>query len=196
VKTENWCKPHGHGVIDPFNFTPQTKNPTIAKFFREIGRFEELGSGVRNIFKYTKFYSNGKLPELLEGDIFKITIPIAEIQHYNIRGESVALKDENESLLDIQAKDTVFDAINDAFGNTKSTIVKERLVKMINLIAIKPGCKLIDIQQEIGISKSVLKENIGYLIYSNLIFYSGSKKSGGYFINDCLRSKGNKQTGL
>jgi len=33
------------------------KNPTIAKFFKEIGWVDELGSGVRYIFKYNKIYS-------------------------------------------------------------------------------------------------------------------------------------------
>jgi len=32
-------------------------NTTIAKFFKEIGWVDELGSGVRNIYKYNKIYS-------------------------------------------------------------------------------------------------------------------------------------------
>lgn len=49
--TENANKPHGSGLIDPNNFSPYPKNPTIAKFFKEIGLVDELGSGVRNIYK-------------------------------------------------------------------------------------------------------------------------------------------------
>jgi ATP-dependent DNA helicase RecG len=33
-----------------------------------------MGSGVRNLYKFTKIYSGGE-PELLEGDIFKTIIP-------------------------------------------------------------------------------------------------------------------------
>lgn len=51
VFTENSNKAHGNGVIDPENFSPFPKNPTIAKFFKEIGWVDELGSGVRNIYK-------------------------------------------------------------------------------------------------------------------------------------------------
>lgn len=40
----------------------------IASFFRNIGYAEQLGSGVGNLFKYTKFYS-GKEPEFKEGII-------------------------------------------------------------------------------------------------------------------------------
>jgi len=41
--------PHGYGIIIPANFTPYPKNPVIARFFKEIGRADELGSGVRNL---------------------------------------------------------------------------------------------------------------------------------------------------
>ena len=34
----------------------------IARVFRETGRADELGSGVRNIFKYTTIYSKGGQP--------------------------------------------------------------------------------------------------------------------------------------
>jgi len=73
--TENSNKPHGHGLINPAHFSPYPKNPVIAKVFKEIGRADELGSGVRNLFKYSKAYS-GKSPKLFEGDIFKISIPV------------------------------------------------------------------------------------------------------------------------
>ena len=53
------------------------KNPAIAKFFREIGLADELGSGVKNVNKYLKIYSGGE-PEFVEGDIFKQILPISE----------------------------------------------------------------------------------------------------------------------
>ena len=71
VFAENSNKPHGHGLIDPANFTSFPKNPVIARFFKEIGGADELGSGVRNLFKYCRHYSAGKMPELIEEDIFK-----------------------------------------------------------------------------------------------------------------------------
>lgn len=73
---ENSNKPHGHGLIDPANFSPFPKNPVIARFFKEIGRADELGSGVRNLFKYCRHYSGGKTPELIEEDIFRCIVPL------------------------------------------------------------------------------------------------------------------------
>ncbi|MBI5308176.1 MAG: hypothetical protein HZB37_07600 [Planctomycetes bacterium] len=73
LSTENSNKPHGHGMIDPSHFTPYPKNPSIARLFREIGRADELGSGVRNLFKYCKAYC-GHDPQLIEQDIFKFIL--------------------------------------------------------------------------------------------------------------------------
>ena len=45
----------------------------IARFFRKIGRADELGSGVRKLMKYDKAYG-GNDPELIEGDVFRIIV--------------------------------------------------------------------------------------------------------------------------
>jgi ATP-dependent DNA helicase RecG len=76
IVTENWCLPKSPGRIDPDNFTPYPKNPLLASFFINIGRADILGSGVRNLYKYTKIYSGGE-PELVEGDVFRTIVPIA-----------------------------------------------------------------------------------------------------------------------
>lgn len=78
VVAENANRPHGYGIIIPSNFTPYPKNPIIASFFKEIGRADELGSGVRNLYKYTKIYSGRADPQLIEGDIFRIFIPVPQ----------------------------------------------------------------------------------------------------------------------
>ena len=56
-------------------FKPFAKNPPISKIFREIGFADELGSGMRNSYKYTKLYS-GAEPEFIEGVVFEIIIPL------------------------------------------------------------------------------------------------------------------------
>ncbi len=74
--SENSNRPHGHGPIDPRLFSPYPKNPVIAKVFKEIGWADELGSGVRKLFRYGKTFG-GHDPELLEDDIFRINLPLA-----------------------------------------------------------------------------------------------------------------------
>jgi ATP-dependent DNA helicase RecG len=73
--TENWCLPKTQGRIDPNTFTPYPKNPLLANFFINIGRADVLGSGVRNLYRYTKIYSGGE-PELIEGDVFRTIVPL------------------------------------------------------------------------------------------------------------------------
>ena len=60
------------------DFTPYPKNPVLANFFLNIGYADALGSGVRNLYKFTKIYSGGK-PDFEEGDIFKLTVPIGTV---------------------------------------------------------------------------------------------------------------------
>ena len=76
IITDNWSRPLFEGRIDPNNFTPRSKNPILAKFFTNIGRADELGSGVRNLYEYTGIYTNGGEPELIEGNIFKTIVPL------------------------------------------------------------------------------------------------------------------------
>ncbi|AEF85420.1 divergent AAA ATPase [Treponema primitia ZAS-2] len=68
------------------------KNPILARFFVNIGLADQLGSGVRNLYKYTKIYS-GSEPELLEGDIFKTTVllTVADIK----TGDKLSPAEEN-----------------------------------------------------------------------------------------------------
>jgi len=76
IVTENWNLPRMPGSIDPKSFTPFSKNPILANFFVNIGRADELGSGVRNLYTYTKIYSGGE-PELIDGDVFRTIVPLS-----------------------------------------------------------------------------------------------------------------------
>lgn len=64
---------------------PFPKNPTIAKFFKEIGWVDELGSGVRNITKYNKVYS-GAIPTFIEGDVFLKKLSSRQTYCKNLHG--------------------------------------------------------------------------------------------------------------
>lgn len=77
-RTENANITKKIGKINLNSYQPYSKNPKIAKVFREIGFADELGSGVKNMYKYTKIYSGGE-PELREDDIFRAYIPIIDI---------------------------------------------------------------------------------------------------------------------
>ncbi|WP_211279896.1 RNA-binding domain-containing protein [Bifidobacterium eulemuris] len=69
IRTENASRAMFEGEVTLSNFEPTPKNPTIADFFHQIGRADELGSGTRKLTKYSALYS-GAVPYLHEGDVF------------------------------------------------------------------------------------------------------------------------------
>lgn len=89
ITIENSNLAHGMGALDLQKFEPFPKNPAISKVFREIGLADELGSGMRNTYKYTQLYS-GQKPLFEEGDIFKTIIPLKKIATQKVGGSSVA----------------------------------------------------------------------------------------------------------
>lgn len=76
--TENANRAYGHGMLELSSFQPFLKNPAISKIFRETSLADELGSGMRNTYKYTKLYSGGT-PEFIEGNVFKTMIPLTAV---------------------------------------------------------------------------------------------------------------------
>ncbi len=52
----------------------RTKTPFLSA--TEVKGLIKVGSGVKNIFKYTPIYSKGGIPQLIEKDVFKIIIPL------------------------------------------------------------------------------------------------------------------------
>ena len=77
MRVENANRAIQEAVLTPEAMEPNPKNPIIASFFRNIGYADQLGSGVRNLFKYSKNYS-GENPKFEEGDIFRITVAIPQ----------------------------------------------------------------------------------------------------------------------
>ncbi|MDA3799178.1 MAG: AAA family ATPase [Kiritimatiellae bacterium] len=74
---DNPCTQHYFGEVKPDNFQPYSHNPIICKFMIQLGRFDELGSGIRNINKYLPFYSNGAKPVFREErQRFELEIPL------------------------------------------------------------------------------------------------------------------------
>lgn len=109
IRTENWCRPRRQGNILETEFTPYPKNPILARFFVAEGLADTIGSGVRNLYKYTPIYTPGGKLELIENDVFRINIPITEtaVREY---------AEENELT---ERETTIFKMIN---ANNKLTV--------------------------------------------------------------------------
>ncbi len=127
IYTENWNRTQRIGKLELEDFTPYPKNPILAKFFMNIGYADGLGSGVRNLYKYTKIYSGGE-PDLEEGDVFRLTVPLItdamdnsaiESQNSAIGADDSAIESQNSA---IGADDSAIEGQNSAIGADDSAI--------------------------------------------------------------------------
>ena len=66
------------GKIDPKNFMPIAKNPTISRLMLQMGRVEEVGSGMRNIYKYLPHYAKNSKVKFIDGEIFSTIIELKD----------------------------------------------------------------------------------------------------------------------
>ncbi len=75
IRTENASRARFTGELTPGRFNPLPKNPNIAELFSNIGLADALGSGTRNLFKYSWAYG-GSQPVMTEGDVFEAKVPL------------------------------------------------------------------------------------------------------------------------
>ncbi len=91
-------------------------------------RVEELGSGIRKMFKYTPLYSNGKEPNIDENDIFRIKIPYVPL--FSLDGQTTQ---ENGKTTQKNIETT---------QKNKSVVLKTKDV-IIEMIRVNPSISLL-----------------------------------------------------
>ncbi|GEP97994.1 ATP-dependent DNA helicase RecG [Chitinophaga cymbidii] len=166
VYAENWSRPHGAGLIDPANFAPFPKNPVIAKFFNEMGRVDELGSGVRSTFRYCSVYTPGAHPQFIEGDIFKTVIPLKNI------GKTTPVKESGWP----QVRRKVRRKFGEKFGESSE--------KILLVIFRSNGLSASAIGKEVGISSRAVEKQLARLKDLGIIKRVGPDKGGYWEISD------------
>lgn len=78
IRTRNASRALFAGPVTLESLDPTPKNPTIANFFTQMGRSEELGSGTRSLYKFSRLYT-GKDPVLEDGDQFTAFVPVPPV---------------------------------------------------------------------------------------------------------------------
>lgn len=177
VITENWNRPHGNGKINPDNFSPYPKNPVIAKFFHQIGRAEELGSGIRNTFKYVSQYATRtQQPEFIEEDVFKtiIPIPILDDSDSGKSSPSPIMGKRFEGL-----EDEIIDEVRRKFGEEFG----ESSEKIIILIYEDPTISAKEIAEKIGLSPRGVEKNLATLKKKGVVERIGPPRGGKWRLN-------------
>ncbi len=165
--TENANRARKEGLISPDNTEPYPKNPIIAAFFRTIGYADQLGSGVRKLFRYTKLYS-GDNPTFSESDIFRITVPLNELYSFDTLGLNEPINDgENDG-------ETKNEPIND--GENKALSDKEHTV--LSLINDNPSITTVTLIEKTGFSRPTIERSIKKLKIQKYIVRIGGDKGG------------------
>lgn len=154
------------GYITMDNLEPNPKNPIIAAFFRTIGYADQLGSGVRNLFKYTKYYS-GKEPEFMEGDIFRITVPLDDSYSYDFGqiGHSDQLNQSNQ--------------LNRSNKLSRTELSEEEAL-LLNIIRENPDLTNNLLAEELGWSVSRVKYYIQKLKKAEKLKRNGTSRKGNW----------------
>jgi ATP-dependent DNA helicase RecG len=162
IVTENWNLPKYHGIINPENFTPYPKNPILASFFVNIGMADTLGSGVRNLYKFSKIYS-GEEPKLFEGDIFKTFIPLTS--NSSEKGTEINTVEETT--------DTVEKTVEKTVEETTDTVEK-----ILDIISNNPHITQAQLAEITGLTRRGIEWNIQQLKAKGLIERVGADKGG------------------
>ena len=184
VITENWNKPYMVGRILPENLKPHPKNPTIANFFKQLGWVEELGSGVRKMFKYCPIYVEGALPIIEEGDVFKLKIRYEDSQ---LSERFTTQETTQEATPEIVSTDKAYagkliDVSLDAQKTTQELIqdtTQETVTRILELIKSNPQIIRVQMAKELGnISEDGVKYYLAKLVKEKRIKHVGSTKRG------------------
>ena len=165
IYTENANRASWSGEITLENFEPNPKNPIIASFFRNIGLADKLGSGVRNIFKYAKYYQGGH-PHFFEQDIFRTSV--------EFESETIKVADA-----------TINATISDADATINATISEEDL-QMLRLIQAKPDITYTELSEQLNLHRATVARRIKSLAEKRVISRIGARKTGAWKINISL----------
>lgn len=150
IYTENSNKPFIRGIINLKNLQSHPKNPNIAKFFRQIGRAEEMGSGVVKFYKYCKEYT-GSNPIIEDGNLFKFILPINFFEKDKNKNDQVEIQDKGRTRGDLekiawqitdQVSDVVTDQVSDVVNSLEKKIIRfckrpKSLTEIINKLGYK-----------------------------------------------------------
>lgn len=169
--SENANRAAQDGFLTPDNIEPNPKNPIIASFFRTIGWSDRLGSGVRNLFKYTKFYS-GADPEFHEGDVFRLIVPLDDGYSYDL-----LIGEETGSAIKVGDKKPAIKT-----GDKKTSATEKRIEVILNIMEDGQEYKADEIAKIVGLKSSRTRELLKILVDDDKLGIVGNKKNRRYFV--------------
>ena len=176
---DNANRAAAHGIITPENVRPVSKNPIIAAFFKEIGRADELGSGTRNLYHYTRLYS-GTDPIIDEEDAFSVTVPLNDDYSPEV-GEGVLGNDITQASI---GGGTANGTVNDTVNGTVNKIAELNKAgptladKIIEAITANSRITYDVLSAAVGMSRRTISREVKALLQQGKICRIGSDKTG------------------
>jgi ATP-dependent DNA helicase RecG len=162
LEVKNANKPHFYGQLLPSQFVPFPKNPHIAQIFTQMGRSEELGTGIRKVYKYAKAYGGSEKIEFLEQDVFLTKVPLDKLffEAGKVSGGTNGGTNGGISVgINVGSKEDLF-----------------------IFMKINPGLNTKTIRAKIEIPQRTIERWIKELKEDGTIEFKGPNKTGGYYI--------------
>lgn len=162
-------------TIRPDDYEPNSKNPIIANFFRNIWLADELGSGVRRLHHYVPRYS-GKAPELIDGDIFRIIVPLDDEYSYDVEMD----KKLDEKFGKNKTQEEIKPNLKPNLKPNGNYALNGK--EIIAYIKANPQATQKEIAKAIGKSRATVQNTISALREKGLLDREGAKKKGKWIV--------------
>jgi len=158
VETKNANKPHYYGNLLPGQFEPFPKNPNLANFFVQLARAETLGTGIRNVYKYSKAYSGSDSLCFNEDDLFKTIVPLSGWEEPN-----------ND---------------HEIGGQTSGTVINERQKQLLEYVKERKILSMAECKKILsGTSERTISRDLHDLVKAGIFVKIGDRKATFYKIN-------------
>ena len=161
IEFTNPNNPAIFGKIDPKHFTPIAKNPTINKLMIQLGRAEDIGSGIRNVSKYLPYFFKDASVEFIDNEMFSTIIYLTK----NVEKKSIE-------------SSQISSQISSQKGSQKSS--QKSSQKILQLISEDSEITTEEMASAIGISRRAIAKQIKKLKNEKKLKRIGSDK-GGYW---------------
>lgn len=185
IVVKNGNVANGFGNLNLKNFKPLSKNPPISDVFREIGWADELGSGMRKTYKYTRLYS-GAEPQFIEGDMFYTVIPLstgAEIrfgpdQYSQVETGGYSIAEEAEEYNDLFRENNMNNSGKIHENIMKNCELSRTESKIIDMVLDSPYVTMPEMARKIGLTERSIASNIKRLQQKGCLVRRGGRKGG------------------
>lgn len=186
VEIRNANNPRDFRRLKVGSFEPFQKNPNIARFFRVLGRGEEIGSGVRNVNKYLSVYSAGAVPTFEEENIFTTIIPLKK---ENIRTIPEGISEGISKGINEGLTKGLREGLNEGLIKEISDDVRKNLNDLLLFLYQNEGVQTGDIAEHLTVSVKTAERYISILKKLEFIQYTGAKKTGGYYLSESFKNR-------